>query len=69
MRGLTVKQKRLLDAWYEENKKDVWVGFDLGRCDNFPLSLLRQLEQINDSEILYPEINRYLQDKAMNEGR
>jgi len=67
MRGLTAKQKKLLDKWYEENKSKTRIGyfFDLGRCEAFSLGLLEKLEEINDSEILYQAINRYISDKVM----
>lgn len=71
MRGLTVKQKKLLDRWYEENKSRITGGlvFDLGYCDLFPCELLERLEEIHNTEVLYQEINRYIQDKFRNEGR
>lgn len=71
MRGLTVKQKRLLDKWYEENKSRIVGGlvFDLGKCDLFPCELLEQLEEIHNTEVLYQEVNFYIQDKFGNEGR
>lgn len=68
MRQLTRKQKKLLDEWYEENKEYIQSGimfFDLGDCDCFSSILLKKLEKINDTEILYQEINRYISDKGM----
>ena len=69
MRRLTAKQKKLLDKWYEENKNKTHIGyfFDLGKCEVFSLELLQKLEEINDTEILYQEINRYIGDKVINE--
>lgn len=65
MRGLTVKQKKLLDKWYDDNKSDIAGGmvFDLAKCDLFPYELLEQLEEINDTEVLYRAINAYIRDK------
>jgi len=67
MRGLTAKQKKLLDKWYKENKSKTHIGilFDLGKCEAFSLELLERLEEINDTEILYQAINSYIADKVM----
>lgn len=69
MRKLTIRQKKLLDKWYEENKNkpSMTCFFDLERCEAFSLELLEKLEKINNTEILYQEINRYIGDKIMNE--
>lgn len=65
-RSLNKKQKKLLDKWFEQNKDKTHIGtfFDLGKCDLFSYDLLKQLEQINDFEILYQATNRYIGDKV-----
>lgn len=57
MRQLTVKQKKLLDKVYTETKIDNW--------DNLPIEIINQLESINNTEILWSEVNRYLGDKKV----
>lgn len=66
MRKLNAKQKKLLDIWYEKNKEAIEIGrlfFDLGDCELFTDEFYEDLEKINDFEILYQEINRYIQEK------
>lgn len=66
MRRLNAKQKKLLDIWYEKNKEGIEAGrlfFDLGKCDLFNLDFYEELQKINDFEILYQEINNYIQEK------
>ena len=71
MRTLTRKQKNILDKWYEENKKALMEHgngfFNLAKCADFPFELLERLQEINDTEVLHQEINRYISDKTMNE--
>jgi len=66
MRKLTIRQKKLLDEWYEENKNKPSMThfFDMG----INVELLEKLEEINNTEILYQEINRYMGDK-ITDGR
>ena len=63
MRQLTKKQKQLLDQWYEQNKNNLVIGFDIQYNDNFSYELIQKLEEINDTEILVQEVNRYINDK------
>jgi len=65
MRTLTKKQKKLLDKWYEQNK-DVpgLAACDVVQLKEFSYDFLCELEEINDTEVLYQEINRYISDKA-----
>ena len=66
MRRLNAKQKKLLDIWYEKNKKDIEAGrlfFDLGKCDLFSGDFYEELQRINDFETIYQEINNYIQEK------
>jgi len=66
MRRLNAKQKKLLDSWYEKNKKEIEIGrlfFDLGKCDLFDGYFYEELQKINDFETIYQEINNYIQEK------
>ena len=68
MRTLTKRQKKLLDTWFEENKKELQergeMFFDFEQNDLFPSQLRQNLVQINDAECLYENINRYIGDKV-----
>ena len=57
MRQLTVKQKKLLDTVYRESKGGITS------VEELPIEIWDRLEEINDTEILYQEVNRYLYDK------
>ena len=65
MRKLTVKQKKILDKWIEE----VSPSPGLALCDvveqYLPTKIWKELQRINDTEILYQEVNRYVNDKSM----
>jgi len=77
MRQLTSKQKKLLDKFFDSRKQtpddefmsgsvfkngDHSIGIDeLFKYDD---ELFAKLEQINDTEILHQEVNRYLDDKS-----
>jgi hypothetical protein len=77
MRALTSKQKKLLDKFFESRKQtpdqefmsgsvfkdgDHSIGIDeLFKHDD---ELFAKLEQINDTEILHQNVNRYLEDKS-----
>lgn len=80
MRTLTVKQKNLLDKFFDSRKQldddaqfmsgsvfkdgDHSIGIDeLFKHDDL---LFAKLEQINDTEILHQEVDRYLSDKSSN---
>lgn len=76
MRDLTAKQKKILDKWVnsqiekDDTQKMIHdnAPFTRGRynlsIEDFPADLYNQLEEINDTEILYQNVDRYLQDKA-----
>ena len=53
MRQLTVSQKKILDI-QSKNGISCW--------DDLSMKVINQLETINDTEILYQEVNRYLND-------
>ena len=78
MRTLTAKQKKLLDQFFESRKRknedeisiygsvfkdgDHNIGIDeVFKYDDL---LFARLEQINDTEILHQEVERYLNDKS-----
>lgn len=63
MRDLTTKQKKLLNEWCKEHPAiagNIW--FSISECQEFTSDFLEQLEKINNSEILYQNIERYVQD-------
>lgn len=64
MRHLNIKQKKLLDNWYLDNAEKVGIFFDIAKYDEFSLSLLQELEGINDFETIIQEINNYISEKA-----
>jgi hypothetical protein len=51
MRKLTAKQRKILD------------GYNVGCVEDLPDGVMQTLEQINDTEILSQEVDRYLRDK------
>ena len=56
MRQLTVSQKKLLDKTLKENS-------NIQSVDDLPNEVWEQLEEMNDTEILWQEANRYINDK------
>jgi hypothetical protein len=56
MRLLTKKQKKILDNYR-----------NVSRLEDLPNGVFEQLEKINDTEILWSETNRYLNDNYMRE--
>ena len=56
MRQLTKKQKKILDNYINAR-----------RLEELPTGVYEQLEKINDTEILWSETNRYLNDNYMRE--
>ena len=70
MRSLTVKQKKLLDAWYQEQKqkgKEFGIWWDVDKDDDFSAELYEKIDEINPCEIFYQNVNSYIQDKSMAE--
>ena len=72
MRQLMARQKKILDNWYKQHREELHqkgggLWFDIATCDFFSCELLSKIEAINDTEILYQEINRYISDKVMAE--
>ena len=64
MRSLTSKQKKVLDAWAKNNPDKLHIGFSVD--DDLDTDTWQTLESINDTEILWQEVNRYMSDKAMS---
>ena len=54
MRELTKKQKKILDKYTNAR-----------RLEELPQGVYEQLEKINDTEILWAEVNRYLNDNHL----
>lgn len=63
MRQLTTKQKTLIDEAYTAS------GNKISSADELSQKLWEELERLNDTEILYQEVNRYLGDKFFESGR
>jgi hypothetical protein len=55
MRQLTKKQKKILDNYINAR-----------RLEELPTGVYEQLEKINNTEILWSETNRYLNDNYFN---
>jgi len=71
MRQLTSKQKKVLDAFIKtqlETSEFADAPLTGGRYslhwDDLPNTVIEDLERINDTEILWQETNRYLDDKV-----
>ncbi len=78
MRQLTLKQKKMLDAFFDSRiEKDELKVFDSGtyfkngdysigidEMNKYDDLLMAKLEQVNDCEILYQNVDRYLEDKS-----
>ena len=76
MRQLTSKQKKVLDKFIVSQTvpvEDRWTNNDapfkggnfvLDIEDSLPPEIMDELEKINDTEILYQEVNRYLSDQS-----
>lgn len=63
MRALTKKQKNFLDKWYNTHKKEIGLFTDI--YDLMTLEEIKQLEEMNDTEVLFQNINTYIKDKVM----
>ncbi len=59
MRGLTIKQKKLLTEYFNENKGNI---FGFNHVDNFPIVLWDELRELHDTEILYQICNSFIND-------
>jgi hypothetical protein len=59
MRNLTKKQKNLLTKWNKENS--------LNNVGDLTDEQFKTLEKINDNELLYQNVNRFIMDLAIKE--
>jgi hypothetical protein len=74
MRRLTARQKKVIDTYInsqitEENtwerEQSVFKGDkNFLDADDIPSEIYAKIEAINDTEILYQEIDRYMNDKS-----
>lgn len=62
MRRLTSKQKKLLTATLELYQPKSPGDNSIKSVDDLPDSVWQELEKINDTEILYQEVNRFIDD-------
>ena len=68
MRSLTKKQKDLLTTWFNEKCPNITTRVIFNRqptlisYKDLNLEQIKILEEINDTEILYQNINRFLND-------
>ena len=68
MRNLTLKQKNLLSKWYKEAEptKEAKLLFNkdntLCKFEDLTLEQIDILKDINDTEILYQNVNSFLWD-------
>lgn len=68
MRQLTAKQKKLLTATLEKATPTGFDGLkDISSCpitsvDSLPADVWDELQEINDTEILWQEVNRFISD-------
>lgn len=61
MRQLTAQQKRLIDFVVSERKRI--YGLETSDFEDLDNEYQDKLEQLNDTEILVQEVNRYLWEK------
>ena len=72
MRDLTKKQKNLLIKWFKESESSegkMLLGKtnSLNGFEDLSLEQINMLEQINDTEVLYQNVNSFLHDLRFNE--
>jgi len=65
MRSLTSSQKKLLLDWIK-TQNNLTYNF---HADNLPYELYSKLEEINDTEILWQEINRFVNDNLDKQNK
>ena len=62
MRNLNKKQKNIIKKWVDEN----WQGAgSIYSYEQMPIELLDKLEAINDHETIWQNIQRFINDLAM----
>jgi len=61
MRELTKKQKVLLTKWVKESDKEIYS------IDDLETSQWEELVEVNDTEVLWQNANRFIRDLKMEE--
>lgn len=74
MRELTKEQKKLLTKWFKETKpteKEKLFGIrnqnELNSFEDLSLEQIEQLTKINDTEVLFQNVNYFLNELKQNE--
>ena len=73
MRDLTKSQIKLLDRWFSEAEPSLEQKSLFGAINTFNNSgclsakQWEELERINDTEVLWQNVNNYLNDKLMGQ--
>lgn len=65
-----MKQKKLLDNWYKEQKaqgREFGLAWQVDNDENFSGELYEKIDSINPCEIFHQNVNRYIQDKSNKE--
>lgn len=62
MRTLTKEQKAILSKWANYNKDLLGIGNPVQALIDSDIEVYEQLVKINDTEILWTEVNRFLSD-------
>ena len=72
MRDLTAKQKKLLVKWFKEQEPSQKEKMLFNKSNpirsvmDLSLEQYEELEQINDTEVLYQNVNNFIHDLIMN---
>ncbi len=66
MRNLNKKQKILLDEWFKTIKNEPGLAVRDVVKDLLPIDLFKKLENINNHEMIYQNINYYINSKRWN---
>lgn len=64
MRVLNKRQKKLLDSWFETIKNEPGLAVSDVVKDLLPNDLWEKLQTMGDHEMIYQNINRYINDKT-----
>lgn len=63
-RQLNKEQKRLLDLWFEQEKDNVGLSFEMKDLD---YDLYKRIESLNDFEAIYSHVTDYIHEKVMSQ--
>ena len=62
MRNLNNKQKKTIKNWFNDN----WSGAgSIYSSEQMPLELIERLERMNDHETIWQNMDRYINDLAL----